>query len=137
MNLEPGDIIQVNHPVNYEYKQHRVLAGGIGALCGNRLQKTDDVVTPTITSVLNCATTTLSTSSFTSNGTAQSTTLTVGLTDATVGSTTTFAIASSGADFTPTTFTTAITAGQATVAIPPTFDPSNEAATQPCLTMIG
>lgn len=51
----------------------------------------------------------------------QSTTLTVGLTDATVG-TTTFFVASSSADFTPATFTTAIAAGQTTVSIPLTFD---------------
>ncbi len=75
----------------------------------------------TTTPALNCATTTLSTSDFISSGTAQSTTLTVGLTGATVG-TTTFAIASSSANFTPATFTTALTAGQTTVVIPLTFD---------------
>ena len=91
--------------------------------------KEDNDVVDTTTPALNCATTTLSTSAFTSNGTAQSATLTVGLTDATVG-TTTFAIASSSSDFTPATFTTALTAGQTTVAIPLTFDGTSSATTE-------
>lgn len=83
-------------------------------------KKNDDTVTAT-TPALNCTSTALSTSAFTSNGTTQSTTLTVGVSNATAGSAT-FAIASSGNDFTPTTFTTTLTAGQTTVAIPLTFD---------------
>jgi blue copper oxidase len=73
--------------------------------------------TPTLSSAA------LSISNFTSNGVAQNTTLTVGLTNATAASVT-FSIASSGNDFTPTTFTSAITAAQTSVAIPIIFDGS-------------
>ena len=68
---------------------------------------------------INCSTTSLSPSTFVNNGSAQSTTLTVGLSNALAGSVT-FAITSS--DFTPQTYTTTVTDGQTTVAIPLTFD---------------
>ena len=84
-------------------------------------KKTDDPVTPTTSPALNCTSTAFTTSAFTSNGTAQSTTLTVGVSNATAGSAT-FAIASTSADFTPTTYTTTLTAGQTSVAIPLVFD---------------
>jgi blue copper oxidase len=64
---------------------------------------------------------TLSTSTFANSGVAQSTTLNLNIANATTA-TVTFAIASSGSDFMPTTFTIAIVAGQTTVAIPLTFD---------------
>jgi blue copper oxidase len=63
----------------------------------------------------------LSVSNFTSNGIAQNATLTIGVANAAVASAT-FSIVSTGNDFTPATFTTAITAGQTSVAIPVIFD---------------
>lgn len=85
----------------------------------------DDDVAAT-SPALNCISTALTTSAFTSNGTAQSTTLTVGLTDATAGSAT-FAITSSSGDFTPATYSTTVTAGQTAVAIPLIFDGTSSA----------
>ncbi len=70
---------------------------------------------------LNCNATTLATNAFTGSGTPVSTTLTVGLSNATAGSAT-FTLVSSGGHFTPATYTTTVTAGQASVAIPLTFD---------------
>lgn len=92
-------------------------------------KKTDDTVTPTTTPALNCTSTAFTTSAFTSNGTAQSTTLTVGVSNATAGSAT-FAIASSSSDFTPATYTTTLTAGQTTVAIPLAFDGTSSATSE-------
>ncbi|MBD2753400.1 DUF3500 domain-containing protein [Spirosoma validum] len=77
----------------------------------------DIILAPSI----NCITTALTNTSFTNNGLAQSTTLSVGLSDALAGSIT-FNIASSNSNFTPTTYTTTVTVGQASVAIPLTFD---------------
>lgn len=85
-------------------------------------KKTDTDVTAI--SALNCSATSLSTTSFTNSNSAQSTTLTVGLSNATAGSAT-FTLASSSADFSPTTYTTTLTAGQSSVAIPLTFDGSS------------
>jgi hypothetical protein len=68
---------------------------------------------------LNCSTIALTTSAFTNSGSAQSTTLSVGLSNAVAGSIT-FAIVS--ADFTPNTYTTTVKDGQTSVAIPLTFD---------------
>ena len=68
---------------------------------------------------LDCSTLALSTSTFTNSGSAQSTTLSVGLSNAVAGSIT-FAIVS--ADFTPNTYTTTVKDGQTSVAIPLTFD---------------
>lgn len=63
----------------------------------------------------------LSLSAFVNNGVAQNTTLTVNLSNATAANVV-FSIVSSGNDFTPTTFTTGITAAQTSVAIPLVFD---------------
>ena len=70
---------------------------------------------------LNCTSTTLSTSTFTNSGSAQTTTLSVGLNDAISGSVT-FNIVSSSTNFTPATYTTTVTDDQTSVDIPLTFD---------------
>ncbi|MGI4886945.1 MAG: DUF3500 domain-containing protein [Janthinobacterium lividum] len=77
--------------------------------------------TTSTTSAIDCSATALSTVAFANTGTAQTTTLTVGLSNATAGAVT-FNLVSSGSDFTPTTYTTTLTAGQTTVAIPLSFD---------------
>lgn len=87
-------------------------------------KKDDETTTGTTTSTtpaIDCSGTALSTSAFANTGTAQPTTLTVGLSNATAGAVT-FNLVSSGSDFTPTTYTTTLTAGQTTVAIPLSFD---------------
>ncbi|MBC7722348.1 MAG: multicopper oxidase domain-containing protein, partial [Pedobacter sp.] len=81
--------------------------------------KANDTATNIITPTLNSAT--LSTTSFTNSSVAQATTLTVGLSNATAA-TVTFSIVSSANDFTPVSYTTAITVGQTSVAIPISFD---------------
>ncbi|GAB4021633.1 DUF3500 domain-containing protein [Spirosoma koreense] len=78
---------------------------------------------------LNCSSTALSAGSLTTSGSAQSTTLTVGLNDATAGLVT-FAITSSGADFSPETYSTTVTSGQTSVAIPLTFDGTSSATSE-------
>lgn len=70
---------------------------------------------------LNCTSTMLSTSTFANSGTSQRTTLTVGLNDAVAGSVT-FVLTSSNSDFTPDTYTTTVTNGQTSVAVPLIFD---------------
>lgn len=85
----------------------------------------DIIMAPSI----NCATTALTNASFVNNGSAQSTTLSVGLSDALAGSIT-FNVVSSHADFTPTTYTTTVTAGQASVGIPLTFDGTSNATSE-------
>lgn len=90
-------------------------------------KKTDTDVTAT--PALNCTGTSLSTSAFTNSNAAQSTTLTVGLTNATAGSAT-FTLASSSSDFSPATYTTTLTAGQSSVAIPLTFDGSSSVSSE-------
>lgn len=63
----------------------------------------------------------LSLSSFTNTAIAQNTTLTVNISNATAANVS-FSIVSSGNDFTPTTFTTAIAALQTSITIPIVFD---------------
>lgn len=70
---------------------------------------------------LNCLSTTLRSTTFTNSGSAQSTTLLVGLNDAVAGSFT-FTINSSGSNFTPATYTATVMDGQTSVAIPLIFD---------------
>lgn len=86
---------------------------------------TDVVAAP----ALNCTSTALNTSAFTSSGTVQSTTLTIGLSNATAGSVT-FALTSSGSDFTPATYTTTVTADQTSVAIPLSFDGTSSVSSE-------
>lgn len=83
----------------------------------------------TATPALNCSVMSLSTSSFTNSNAAQSTTLTVGLSNASAGSAT-FSLTSSSADFSPATYTTTLTAGQSSVAIPLTFDGSSSVTSE-------
>lgn len=78
---------------------------------------------------LNCQSTTLNPVVLTNSGSPQNTTLTVGLNDAIAGLIT-FALTSSNADFTPTTYTTTVTDGQLSVAIPLTFDGTSEVTTE-------
>jgi blue copper oxidase len=82
-------------------------------------KKATDVTGTSTNAILSSAS--LSTTAFTNSGTAQTTTLTVTLANATAAAVV-FSIASSGNNFTPATYTTAITAGQLTVAIPLSFD---------------
>lgn len=82
-------------------------------------KKTDTLTTSSTTPSLSSAF--LSQRSFTNSGTAQSTSLTVALAHAIAGSVI-FSIISSGNDFTPKTYTTTLTAGQASVAIPLSFN---------------
>lgn len=82
-------------------------------------KKTDTLATSSTTPSLSSAF--LSQRSFTNSGTAQSTSLTVALAHAIAGSVI-FSIISSGNDFTPKTYTTTLTAGQANVAIPLSFN---------------
>jgi blue copper oxidase len=84
-------------------------------------KKTSDVSATAATTLSGAS---LANSVFTSSGTAQNTTLTVNIANA-VAATVSFSIVSSGNDFTPTVYTTAITAGQASVAIPIVFDGSS------------
>jgi hypothetical protein len=70
---------------------------------------------------LNCATTALSKNAFLNNSTAQTATLKVGLNNAPAGATK-FTLVSSGSNFTPTSYSATLTAGQAFVEIPVTFD---------------
>ena len=90
-------------------------------------KKTDTDVTAI--PALNCSATNLSTTNFTNSNSAQSTTLTVGLSNATAGSAT-FTLASSSADFSPTAYTTTLTAGQSSVTIPLTFDGSSTVSSE-------
>lgn len=76
---------------------------------------------------LNCLSTTLRTSALINNGSAQSTTLLVGLNDAVAGSIT-FAITNS--NFTPTTYIATVEEGQTSVAIPLIFDGTSSAQTE-------
>ena len=70
---------------------------------------------------LSCTSTQLTTPSFINSGSAQSTTLLVGLSNAMAGSVT-FTLVSSNADFSPTTYTTSVANEQTSVAIPLRFD---------------
>lgn len=63
----------------------------------------------------------LRTSAFANTGTAQTTALTVGLSNTTAGAVT-FNLVSSGSAFTPPPITTTLAAGQTTVAMPLGFD---------------
>ena len=89
--------------------------------CWIGCKKTVSVSTTPTTTTPSLNSASLSQSSFTNSGISQSTTLTIALANAIVGSVT-FSIASSGNDFTPTTFTTTLTAGQTSIAIPLSFD---------------
>ena len=89
-------------------------------------KKTSDVTggtttTPVVTGGPALSGASLSLSTFANNAVAQNTTLTVNLSNATAANVS-FSIVSSGNDFTPITFTTAITAAQTSVAIPIVFD---------------
>ncbi|WP_420150167.1 DUF3500 domain-containing protein [Spirosoma sp.] len=70
---------------------------------------------------LNCSSVSISPGTFTNSGIIQGATLSVGLKDATAGSVT-FNIISSSPDFSPATYTTPVTDGQTSVAIPLRFD---------------
>lgn len=78
---------------------------------------------------LNCATTALTPAAFKNNGTAQTAMIKVGLSNMAAGAIV-FGIASSANNFTPNTYTTTVTAGQASVDVPVSFDGTTTSATE-------
>jgi hypothetical protein len=99
-----------------------------GAATGTCTVKTT-IEAGTSSVALNCATTGLSVSSFKNDNSKQNTVLKVGLNNAPAGAAT-FAISSNGSDFSPTTFTTTLTAGQTLLEIPLVFDGTTALTTE-------
>jgi len=91
--------------------------------------KSDSVNSGTSTTTATLSSISLSPSTFTNSGTAQAATLTVTIANATAANVS-FSITSSASDFTPTTYSTAVTAGQTSVAIPVSFDGSSTVTTE-------
>jgi hypothetical protein len=105
-----------------------IVVAATGAATGSCTVKTT-IETGSSSVGLNCATTALTVATLKNDNTKQNTILKVGLNNATVGAAT-FAISSTGSNFSPTTFNTTLTAGQTLVEIPLVFDGATPLTTE-------